>query len=77
LGASESGTHTGDGSASVFLRPSTSAATFTTQYDNDDDDNNNNNGPTNESAYLFVDDLGRRISNITNDSRKTSFVSSG
>jgi len=31
-------------------------------------------GPMNESAYQFFDDVGRRIGNISGDSRETSFI---
>ena len=31
-------------------------------------------GPMNEFAYQFFDDLGRRIGDISGDSRETSFI---
>jgi len=31
-------------------------------------------GPMNESAYQFFDDLGRRIGDISGDSRESCFI---
>ena len=31
-------------------------------------------GPMNESAYRFFEDLGRRICDVTGDTRKVSFI---
>ena len=31
-------------------------------------------GPMNEYAYLFFEDLGRRICDVTGDTRKVSFI---
>ena len=31
-------------------------------------------GPMNESAYQYFEDLGRRIGDISGDSRETSFI---